>query len=111
MRAAVELQSNVLVTLGAGIADRLLRHRAFHGEFRHGIVAVAARQTVALVHGAQPEISRSARVAAEARAGLRLDRSARAPRIADDEALRERLRRMRRSRTMASLAYRNSRIR
>ena len=50
VRAAIELQANILVTLRTGIVDRGLGHQPLHGEFRHGVVAVAARQVVALVY-------------------------------------------------------------
>ena len=50
VRAAVELQPDVLVTLCAGVVDRCLRHQSLYREFRHRVVAIAARQIVALMH-------------------------------------------------------------
>ena len=50
VRAAVELQADVPVTLRAGVADRHLGHAALDREFRHRIVAVAAGEAVTLMH-------------------------------------------------------------
>lgn len=43
MRAAIELQADILVTLRTGIVDRGLCHQPLHREFSHWVVAVAAR--------------------------------------------------------------------
>ena len=74
VRAAIELQADIPVTLGTGIVDRRLRHQPLHREFRHGVVAVAARQIVALVDRSLPVIARPARVTGQAGLRLHLDR-------------------------------------
>src|SRR5271163_3102319 len=73
VRAAVELQADVLVALRAGVADRHLRHAALDREFRHRIVAVAAGEAVTLMDGTEPVITGTARMAAEAGPGLYFD--------------------------------------
>src|SRR3984957_21010157 len=111
VRAAVELQANILMALGAGIVDRCLCHQSFDRELRHRIVAIAARQVVALMNRARPMIAGAACVAGKT--SLRLRRYGRTGilRIADDEPLHLRLGGMFGSGSMARFAYGNGWIR
>ena len=91
MRAPIELQADIPVTLCAGIVDRRLRHQPLHGEFRHGVVAVAARQIVALVDRSLPVIARPARVTGQAGFRLDIDRGRGIFGVSDDESFDLRL--------------------
>ena len=91
VRAAIELQADIPVTLCTGIVDRRLRHQPLHGEFRHGVVAVAARQVVALVDRSLPVIARPARVTGEAGFRLNIDRGTGIFSVSDDESFDLRL--------------------
>src|SRR5271156_976803 len=73
VRAAVELQADVLVALRTGVADRHLRHAALDREFRHRIVAVAAGEAVTLMYGAEPVIAGTPGMTAQAGPRLYLD--------------------------------------
>src|SRR5690606_32692448 len=105
-----ELHADVAVALRAGLVDRLPREQALGREVRHRVVAVAARQVVALVDRTAPVIARTAGMAGEAGAGLHLDRRAGIVRVADDQAFRSRILGVRRTRTVAGFANRDRRI-
>jgi hypothetical protein len=49
VRTAIELQTDVLVTLGTRVVDGRLGHQSFHGKLGHRVVTIAARQIVSLV--------------------------------------------------------------
>src|SRR3546814_2515522 len=95
--AAVELLPDVPVAGRAGFVDRLLGLQPLDGELRHRVVAVAARELVALVDRAKPVVARAAGVAAQAAFGLGLDRRSAVPGEGDDRAGLERVLRVRRS--------------
>ena len=94
MRAAIELQPHILVTLRTGIVDRRLGHQPLHGKFCHGVMAVAAGQIIALVHRSLPVISRAPRVAGQTGFRLNIDRRAGILGKSNDEAFDLRLRGM-----------------
>ncbi len=98
------------MTLRAGVVDRCLREQTLDRKFRHRVVAVAARKSVALMHRTEPVIARSAFVAGQTGLRLRFDRRSRILRVADDQALPGRLLCVRRARTVAGFADRNIRI-
>ena len=110
VRAAVELQADVLVALRAGVADRHLGHAALDREFRHRIVAVAAGEAVTLMHGTEPVIAGTARMTAQARASLYLDWGTAIFRVRNDEAMSEGIGRMLRTGPVAGFAHRNPRV-
>lgn len=111
MRAAIELLPNIPVTLCTGIVDRRLRHQPLHREFRHGVVAVAAGQIVALVDRSLPVIARAARVTGQAGFRLNIDGGAGIFGISDDESFDLRLGGMFRSGAMTGFTHGNCRIR
>ena len=110
VRAAVELQADVLVALRTGVADRHLGHAALDREFRHRIVAVAAGEAVTLMHGTEPVIAGTTRMTAQTSPRLDIDRRTPIFGVRDDEARREGISRMLRAGAMAGFANRNSRI-
>ena len=110
VRAAVELQADVLVALSAGVADRHLGHAALDREFRHRIVAVAAGEAVTLMHGTQPVIAGTACMATQAGPRLYIDWRTPIFCVRNDEARREGIGRMLRTGAVAGFAHRNPRI-
>jgi len=110
VRAAVELQADVLVALRAGVADRHLGHAALDREFRHRIVAVAAGQAVTLMHGTEPVIAGTTRMTAQAGPRLYIDGRTPVFGVRNDEAGREGIGRMLRTGAVAGFAHRNPRV-
>src|ERR1700691_974210 len=110
VRAAVELQADVLVALRAGVADRHLGHAALDREFRHRIVAVAAGEAVTLMHGTEPVIAGTTCMAAQAGLRLYIDRRTPIFGVRNDEAWREGIGRMLRTGAVAGFAHRYPRI-
>src|ERR1700722_5171224 len=107
VRAPIELLADVPVALCAGIGDRGLRHQSRDRKFGHRVMAVAARQTVALMHRAEPVIASASRVARETSLCLRLYRCPGILRVADNETLGLRMGGVCGAGTMASLANRD----
>src|SRR3546814_2336794 len=103
VRAAFELLADVPVAVRACFVDRLLGHQSLDGELRHRVVAVAARELVALVDRAQPVVARAAGMAAQAAFGLGLDRRPAVLGEGDDRAGLERVLRVSRTRPVAGL--------
>jgi len=110
VRAAIELQANIFMALGAGIVDRCLGHQPFHRELRHHVMAVAAGQIVALMNRARPMIARTACVARQTSLRLRFYGGPGILREADDEPLGLRAGGVCGAGTMACLANRNGRV-
>ena len=110
VRAAVELQADVLVALRAGVADRHLGHAALDREFRHRIVAVAAGEAVTLMHGTEPVIAGTTRMTAQAGPRLYIDGRTPVFGVRNDEAGREGIGRMLRTGAVAGFAHRNPRV-
>jgi len=110
VRAAVELQADVFVALRTGVADRHLRHAPLDREFRHRIVAVAAGEAVTLMHRPEPVIARTARMTAQARASLYLDRRTPIFGVRNNQTGRERIGRVLRTGAVAGFAHRNPRV-
>ena len=110
VRAAVELQADVVVALRAGVADRHLGHAALDREFRHRIMAVAAGEAVTLMHGTEPVIAGTTRMTAQAGPRLYIDRRTPIFGVRNDEAWREGIGRMLRTGAVAGFAHRNPRI-
>ncbi len=109
--SAVELETDVAVALRTGIVDRAARQEPLHREFGHRIVAIAARQIVALMNRTGPVIPGPARVTRETRLGLRGDGRTGVFGIPDDEPFHLGIGGMRGARPMTGLAHRNRRIR
>src|SRR5271156_6209182 len=107
VRAAIELQADVLVALRAGVADRHLGHAALDREFRHRIVAVAAGEAVTLMHGTEPVIAGATRMTAQAGPRLYIDRRTPIFGVRNDETWRERIGRMLRAGAVAGFAHWN----
>src|SRR5690606_1463744 len=101
---SVELQADIHVAARVAFVDRLRGLQALDGELRHRVVAVAARELVALVDRAEPVVARAAGMAAQAAFGLGLDWRSDVLGEGDDRAGLERILRVRRTRSVAGLA-------
>src|ERR1700722_2561391 len=91
VRAPIELLADVPVTLCAGIGDRGLRHQPGDRKFGHRVMAVAAREAVALMHRAEPMIASTPCVTRETSLCLRLYGRPGILRVPDDETFHQRL--------------------